>query len=386
MDLGLLLMVLILIILLSTVLLIYFQFRTDAIKEDVKKGLPIKVLFIFSRKDKPAFFELFMYDASTKRGSILYLPQNIGVIIEKLKRVDAIGMLYDRKNPKPLVEEVGKLLDTEINYYVDLSYDSVVKIVDLLGGIDLFIPNPVNISYDDQKILLPSGSVTLFGDKALEFITYKEKHEPEIDIIGRKQKFLQSLLKGLGNTSRLLSGKRYFDMFKSYLRTNLSDHSLKSLLSELGKMDSERLIFQRSLGTVKDVDGKKLLFPHYDGELLREKVKQTLKTIASKDVLSEEDLSVTIEILNGTKVNGLAARTREIYQSFGYDVISIGNTDNQYLNTVVLDRKGNLDIAKKVASIIHCERIYTRIDPKIDDAIEVTIILGKDFDGRYCRK
>ena len=386
-DLAFLLLILIILIVIFTIFFIYYQFRTDAIKEDIKKGLPIKVLFIVSNEEKPVFFELFMYDANTKRGSILFLPANLGVIIESLKKVDAISVLYNGKGNKELLKELSKLLGTEINYFIDLSYKNVSRLVDLVGGIELFIPNPVNLKYGNKKILLPSGSVRLFGDKVLDFITYKDKHEPSIEVIGRKQKFLQSLLKSLSESNKMLLEGKPHELFKSFLKTNLSDRSVRTLLEEIAKMDSERLIFQRALGTIKEVEGKQLLFPHYDAELLKEKVKQTLKTIASRDVLSEEDLTVTIEILNGTKVNGLAARTREIYQSFGYDVISIGNTkENDYLNTVVLDRKGKIDIAKKVASIIHCERIYTRPDPKIDESIDVTIILGKDFDGRYCRK
>jgi hypothetical protein len=62
------------------------------------------------------------------------------------------------------------------------------------------------------------------------------------------------------------------------------------------------------------------------------------------------------------------------------------NADNdQYVNTVVLDRKGNMDNAKKVADIIHATRIYSKPDPQMDQAVDVTVILGKDFDGRYVK-
>ncbi len=386
-ELGFIFLGLIILILIGASVFIYFQIRTDVLKDEINKGKPIKILFSFSDNEKPMFFELFMLNEGTGRASILYIPSNLGTIIESIKRVDALGVLYDRKNFAPLLKELDKIIATNVDYYIDLDLTDIANLVDLLGGVEVFIPNPVDIKYKERRILLPSGSISLDGDKVVDFIIYSIPHEPNMDKIGRRQRFLQSLLKSLSDSKYFIMKDSVFKLFKSMIVTNLSSKSVETLISALDNIDSERLIFQRVLGTEREIDGKKLLFPHYNGELIREKVKQTLKTISSKETINSDDLTVTIEILNGTNVNGLAARTREIYQSFGYDVISIGNADNnQYMHTVVLDRKGNIEVAKKVAMIIHCERVYTRFDPNLDDAIEVTIILGKDFDGRYCRK
>ncbi len=387
MDLGIIFLFIIILILIGASVFVYFQVKTDVLKEEIKKGKSLKILFSLSNNNKPMFFELFMFNVNTGRASILYIPPNVGTIIESIRRVDSISVLYNRKDFRPLLKKMGKLLATTINYYIDIDERNVSRMVDLLGGIEVFIPNPIDITYEGRKILLPSGSVLLDGDKVINFITYSVPHEPEMDKVGRRQRFLQSLLKSLSDKSYFITKSEVFKVFKSLLLTNLSSKSIKTFVLELDNLDSERLIFQRVLGNVRKLDGKELLFPHYNGELLKEKVKQTLKTIASKEIGSGEDLTVTIEILNGTNINGLAARTREIYQSFGYDVISIGNADNNnYLHTVVLDRRGKIEVARKVASVIHCKRVYTRFDPNLDESIEVTVILGKDFDGRYCRK
>jgi hypothetical protein len=134
------------------------------------------------------------------------------------------------------------------------------------------------------------------------------------------------------------------------------------------------------------VDGKELLFPHFEGQLLKEIVKQTGETIASAEPGLEEELTVALEILNGTSVPGLARRAASVFQSFGYEIVSLGNADSaDYLNTVVLDRKGRLEAAQKAAELIRCQRVYSRLSEGGDMAIDVTVILGKDFDGRYCK-
>ena len=80
----------------------------------------------------------------------------------------------------------------------------------------------------------------------------------------------------------------------------------------------------------------------------------------------------------------MARRTKALYESFGFDVVSFANADSdKHVNTVVLDRRGNPEAARRVADIIHCERVHTQASVASD--AEVTVILGRDFDGRYVK-
>jgi len=169
--------------------------------------------------------------------------------------------------------------------------------------------------------------------------------------------------------------------------TNLSARALSSFVLEMKKLNDDKIVFQRVLGSSRIVDGKELLFPHFDGQLLKEIVKQTVETISSQEPFSEDELTVSIEVLNGTSVGGLARRAANVFRSFGYDVVSVANADNSdYQKTVVLDRKGRLEVGQRVADLIRCQRVYSRLEETGDMSIDVTIILGTDFDGRYCKE
>jgi hypothetical protein len=114
-------------------------------------------------------------------------------------------------------------------------------------------------------------------------------------------------------------------------------------------------VLQRVTGIYRDVDGKRLLFPHYDGELVRDIVKQTFNALANSGSASPADKIFTIEILNGTPTKGLAKKAAEIFQSFGYDVVSVDNADREdYDKTQVLDRFANPDASKNIATVIRC--------------------------------
>ncbi len=107
--------------------------------------------------------------------------------------------------------------------------------------------------------------------------------------------------------------------------------------------------------------------------------------------LPAQERIYAIEVLNGTKSQGLARNTSELYQSFGYDVIRIGNAENtDYDKTVVIDRIGNQAVAKAIAQVIQCANIQTTTVGAVDTddygteaIVDFSIILGKDFNGRY---
>ena len=385
-DKSIVLLILIVIVVAAAGVFGYFQLRTDLFTEKLKSGEPVALLFCFGGDQEYGFFELLLYHPDTNRGAILYIPGNVGMIIESLKKVDRIDALYDRGNLDLLIDKVEELAAIDIPFFIDLQDSELRRQVDLLGGLELFIPNPVDSSFAGRRVLLPSGSVTLDGDKIRDFIAFEDEMENEVDSVGRKQRFLQALLKSIAD-SDLPEQKSAFAVFRANMDTNLSPRALRSFVLELKKLDNEKIVFQRVLGSSRIVDGKELLFPHFDGQLLKEIVKQTLETISSQEPFSEDELTVAIEVLNGTNVGGLARRAANVFQSYGYDIVSVANADNaEYERTVVLDRKGRLEVAQRVANLIRCQRVYSRLEETIDMSIDVTIILGTDFDGRYCKE
>jgi polyisoprenyl-teichoic acid--peptidoglycan teichoic acid transferase len=386
-DRSVILLVLIILVVAASGVYAYLQLRVDQITDALKKKLPLNTLFIFSDGNKALFFEVFFYTPETRKGSLFYVPANLGGVIPRLNKVDGIDALYRRANPAALKSRIENLLGVGIPCVIDISSEDVGKLVDLIGGVDVFIANPVDLTRDGTLVLLPSGSVTLDGDKARQFISYEDPLETDVDRIGRRQKFLQSLLKSLGEKNAFLLQRAPLRALRSLVHTNLSTRALASFVQEMGRFDSERMVLQRVLGTTRTVDGRDLLFPHQEGELLKEAVKQAVAANASSEFVPPDALSITVEVLNGTKTAGLASRARELLQSYDLEVMPPNNADNdQYQNTVVLDRKGRLDDAKKVADIIHCTRIYSKPDPQMDQAVDVTVILGRDFDGRFVKQ
>jgi len=386
-DKSALILALIVVVVAAAVVYGFLQFRTDALTELVARGEPINVLFIVARADALDHMQVLLYEPNTKRGGLFHIPGNLGLQLAELGRFDRISVLYTAGEVEALRKKTEQVIKAPIPFHVVMTHDRIVDIVDLLGGIEIFISNPVETESGSVRALLPSGSVTLDGDKTLQYLGYEEPLEEEMERVGRRQKFLQALLKRLGQPAiqELLATPAANALFKGFLQTNISPRGVDSLVREIGRLDPDHLVFQRVMGSMRQVEGVagEVLLPHYEGALVRETITQMSQAISSSAERSEP-LSVTVEILNGTSLDGLARRTKALYESFGFDVVSFGNADNdKYVNTVVLDRRGNPEAARRVAEIIHGERVHTQASASSD--ADVTVILGRDFDGRYVK-
>ena len=244
-------------------------------------------------------------------------------------------------------------------------------------------------------MLLPSGISRLDGDKAVSFINYQTADEDRDMAVFRRQRFFLGFLKRQAEMNNELKNNAISQLYQSFMQTSLNQRTRTRLFDEFAVMDLDRVNIQVVGGNLREVSGNTLLIPYYDGNLVKEIVRQTLGTLTSPMDGAISDRVFTVEVLNGTSVNGLAGRTAEVLRGFGYDIISISNADHaEYEKTVIIDRSGLEEMAKNFASIIRCINIsfeaQNRDNPEDEFAIQnieyrsdFTLIIGRDFNGRY---
>ena len=384
-DLGVVLLALIAVVVLATGAYAWVALRVDRITDSLRRREPLNVLFLLSDGGNLVAAEALLYNPGTRKASLYHVPPNLGGVIPSLNRVDGIDALYRRADPAPLVARVEEVLGVSMQCWLDIDADDLGRIADLLGGLVLFVPTPVDVTWKDHRVLLPSGSVRLDGDKARDYLSWEDPLETDAERAGRRQKLVPALLAALGENRVLLATRGPARLFASLVRTNLPRRALDALVAELGRFDAGRMGMQRVLGNVRAVDGRQLLFPHQEGEVVKESVRKTLESNASSQAAGAEGSNVTVEVLNGTNVPGLAARAREVFLSYDLDVAQPGNADGEgYEYTVVIDQAGVIENARGVAAIINCTRIQARTDEGAGRTADVTVILGRDFDGRTC--
>jgi hypothetical protein len=206
----------------------------------------------------------------------------------------------------------------------------------------------------------------------------------------RRQRFFLAFLRRLGEQNEYLAIKPVYRAFHSLIRSNANARIRTRLFNELMNMDTDQAGVQTVTGTVREVSGQMLILPYYDGSLIKDVVRQSLTGLTRNTDGTLSGRIFTVEILNGTATTGLARRTAELLQGFGYDVIAVNNADtSDYEKTEIIDRSGYEDMVKTFAEIIRCGNIRFEADAgsldsqNVEYKADFTLIIGKDFDGRY---
>lgn len=394
---GGLFLVLIFVILVAVTTFIAFSLKVDTVDESLKNDSVIKTLIVLEDKKQVLFSDVFIYYPVSKRGALINILGNTGAIFESLGRVDRIDAIYTEKGIDVFKSEIENLIGQPVPFYLEMSLSNFSELTDMLGGLKVFVPAPVDVKTDDgERWLLPSGSVTLDGSKINTYLTYTKPEETESEVVDRRQNVILAFLSAINRDSRTLLNKNNFRFYQKRISSNLKEKDLHKLFSEISNVDYERLIPQSITGSRRMVDGKELLFPFYDGQLIKDVVKQVSNALVDLEDMSVNRIYV-LEIQNGTLVQGLARNTAALLKSAGYDVLSTLNAERQDIEkTQIINHIGNADIAKNLGDFIHCTNIVDEeIKPDSEDNydngyesssnVDFTIILGKDFDGRYVK-
>lgn len=89
---------------------------------------------------------------------------------------------------------------------------------------------------------------------------------------------------------------------------------------------------------------------------------------------------IQVEVRNGSGVDGLAGRTTDFLRDRGFDVVEVGNHESfDVPHSMVVDRVGDVDAARKVARSLGIadERVRQEIRPEL--YLDASIVIGKDY-------
>ena len=351
----------------------------------------IRTLFLVSDSEKNCIFSnVLIYYPETQKAAVVNIPSNTGAIYQSLNRTDRIDSVFREKGIEVFKSEVEKILNCIIPFYINIELEDFKLLTDYLGGLRVFIPSPVDVTCDDGKrYLLPSGAVNLDGDKIESYLKYVFPEETFTEVQDRYQNVATAFFSALHDKkASVFKSEKVFKKYYDLMSINLSLSDSYRMMSLFSEMDTELIKRQTVTGKLREIDGKELLMPTRNGSDIREAVQQVTQLLVSNSGAMVSRIYV-LEIQNGTTIQGLAHNTAILYKGASYDVLGTVNADrNDYDKTVIIDHIGNKEMAEMVGKYIHCSNIiefsvYLFDFEDFSSNVDFTIILGKDFDGRY---
>jgi hypothetical protein len=94
-----------------------------------------------------------------------------------------------------------------------------------------------------------------------------------------------------------------------------------------------------------------------------------------------EKVEARLAVLNGCGEPYVAGRLTQRLRSLGFDVIHEGNAESfEFLHTVVIDRGGDFERARRVASSLGIPRCIQQISADQYRLEDVAVVIGRDHE------
>ncbi|KPJ86543.1 MAG: hypothetical protein AMS17_12040 [Spirochaetes bacterium DG_61] len=364
-----------------------FYFRESKAQELIESKSGISGIVIENNGGRTLSVYLTFYKPETGKLVTIVVPENtrLKVDYEDKPIYDTIENMYSRGGALIVRKTLEKLTDRKFDFYVAYDLKNVETLVDLLEGVRVTNPNNLNYTDVESKIFIRvrRGTLTLDGAKARQFLLYRYGETGAQVAMDNHKLFIESLLDRWKEISSMIQNRRVYNKLLKAMDTNLTRKDLLVLVEQMPKLNSSRILFYRMLGKNMVIKDETFLTPIENGEWLRDRIAKLEKFLSDEGPAPIGD-EINIEILNGSGNPGQAQSLRNYFLEYGFNVVHYGNAfRNDYQNTIVIDRIGVPSLAKRVADIINCKEVYTKIDKTL--LVDVTIIIGNDFEGRSVR-
>ncbi|MGF1677227.1 MAG: LCP family protein [Rivularia sp. (in: cyanobacteria)] len=272
------------------------------------------------------------------------------------------------------------LSNAPIHRYIRISTDGLRQLVDQLGGVEVFVPKPMQYEDSAQKlsINLVSGWQTLDGEKAEQYVRFREQNSGDLERVQRQQTMLLALRERLWSPKVLPRLPQLTRLTRKYFDTNLKLEEMMALVNFTLKVEQNDFqmtllpgIFSRLSADPDsywlDLNGQADLLANYAGVNLAS-LKQTNKPITS----------LKIAVQNTGNRLEQTQKVMEILKKQGFtNVYAVPNWADERAKSEIIVQKGNKQAASELQQILNINHID--ISATGDIQSDLTIRIGKDW-------
>ncbi|BBC33705.1 putative transcriptional regulator [Streptomyces graminofaciens] len=242
-----------------------------------------------------------------------------------------LNAAYAEGGPQLTVRTVEHMTKVKIDHYVEVDFTSFMKMVDVLGGVEICTAQPLTDSYTGLD--LPAGTHRLDGGEALQYV--RSRHTDASSDLGRmkrQQRFMASLMSEATSSGVLLNPMKFRDVSRAVLGSVRADKefgageliTLGRALRNLSPASSEfttvpigRMGYAvEGIGSTLKWDDTRsaLLFEalRADRPLARHKVRSKVVRV---EVAPQQ---IRVQVENGTTVAGLGKRVDGALAATGF--------------------------------------------------------------------
>lgn len=348
------------------------------------------------------------YNPNTQKATLLSIPRDTytGSNTAKATAYEKINAIYSRKHrADETLEAVNKITGLNIEYYVVVKTEALIKLVDVIGGVTFNVP--IDMDYDDPSqnlhIHLEAGEQLLDGDKAEQLLRFRHNNNgtsyPEEygdNDIGRmrtQREFIMQVVKQTAKPENIFKLGEILDVAKEYVITNIDFNVAKDYIPYVVEFNTDNLLTDTLPGTTPNLNKTNGVSIYvYDKvktktliqELFYDRDIEETEDSAEGNTTSNETTSssvsksdITIEVLNGSGNSSNLQKVVNLLKGAGYKVTRTGSTNTTSKTTIVNKKNVKETLLKNMKDVIGVGTIET--SESSSSKVDVTIIIGKDY-------
>ncbi|MEZ4868384.1 MAG: LCP family protein [Caldilineaceae bacterium] len=341
-------------------------------------------------------------DPTSETAGMLSLPRDLWVPIPSHEYNAKINMAYnigEREHHEGggaqlAMDTVSQFIGRPVDYYVRINFQGFVKIVDLIGGIDILVPKVIHdeeyptSDYGVETFHLDAGLQHLDGETALKYA--RTRHiDDDYGRARRQQDVIRAVVDKVLRADMIptLLPKAWmlFSTMRSSIETNIPipvQIELAGYMRSAALQEIRQEVLDNRYGEEKITeDAGWILIPD------RQKVRAAMDhfftppTLANGVAALTDPQWVRIEVLNGTGQPGVAARTRAYLEAKGWHVVAIGDADrSDYDSTIVINYGVPQSIVSDVSTTLDLQPARASLQGlNSSHPVDLRIVVGRDL-------
>ncbi len=279
------------------------------------------------------------YNTVKQTVNVMSIPRD--TMINESWDIKKINSVYSRtgNSINALSNRVKKLIGFKPDFYVKVELSMFVELVDLVDGVDFYVPCDMNYDDDwqDLHIHLKEGQQTLDGDKAMQLVRFRGYSNGDIGRVQVQQDFIKALIKECLSIKHWGKIKAYIDLALDNVQTDLDFGSVVWFAANvMGLNDAPMLSMDdvytctlpgnyfdgawcRTFPNAKDKQSYVTIYPNKVVSLVNERFnpyqqKVTTDMLDAMSILENGDIASSTGALKDTKHNEwMAVRRGEAY-------------------------------------------------------------------------
>lgn len=370
-------------------------------------------------------------DLKTGRVGMISLPRDLFVPIPGFDRSGKINTAFvvGESNHYPggggalAKKTVSDLLGYPIDYYVKINFDGFVRIVDMIGGIDIDVPKTIHddqyptIDYGYTTFHIEAGPQHLDGETALKYA--RTRHADDDFQRAKRQQQVLLAIKDKVIATKLLTTLKIFDLLDALADTvehDIPPSELVEMVALAGRLqltEIDQLVLDNHYGKISTdspfgwilVPDRDKLRPAVDrifaaataapevnrealaniqaqhqADLSRQQVRNSYAAQAEnlRSQLASEGARIALQ--DGTGDATIAARAAEWLRSQGYTIVETGAADRtDYARTqlhVYADKPVTVAQLRNSFGVAQ-DNVLQETDGNA--AVDVRVVIGRDF-------